>query len=126
MARWFDARAAGGYPVLVAALGGAFAGYASYGPFRAGEGYRHTVEHTVYVAAGARRRGIARALLGRLIAQAREDGMRRMIGGVSADQEPSLALHDSLGFERMATLDGVGEKHGRRLDLCLVMLRLDG
>jgi len=48
MKRWFDARVALGFPVLVAEDGGAVLGYASYGPFRAGEGYRETVEHSVY------------------------------------------------------------------------------
>ncbi|MCH8953555.1 MAG: N-acetyltransferase, partial [Proteobacteria bacterium] len=47
MTRWFDARVARGFPVLVAEDGGEVLGYASYGPFRAGEGYRETVEHSV-------------------------------------------------------------------------------
>ena len=75
MARWFAGRAASGFPVLVAEDGGAVLGYASYGPFRAGEGYRGTVEHSVYVARPARGRGIARLLMARLIATARAAGL---------------------------------------------------
>jgi phosphinothricin acetyltransferase len=120
---WRDERRAGGFPVLVS--GRPALGYASYGPFRAGEGYRFTVEHSVYVAAAARRQGIARRLLVALVARAREAGFRRMVGGVSADQPASIALHRALGFEEQGRLLGIGEKHGRRLDLALFVLDLE-
>jgi phosphinothricin acetyltransferase len=126
MARWFQDRRASGFPVLVAEEGGEVLGYASYGPFRAGEGYRGTVEHSVYVARNARGRGIARLLMERLIAQARAVGLHRMVGGVSADQPASLGLHRRLGFEEQGRLRGVGLKRGKRLDLALMVLALDG
>ena len=47
---WFDARQAQGYPVLVALnAGGEVVGYASFGDWRPFEGFRHTVEHSVYI-----------------------------------------------------------------------------
>jgi phosphinothricin acetyltransferase len=125
MARWFDQRVARGYPVLVAEDGGAVLGYASFGPFRAGEGYRETVENSVYVAHAARGRGIARLLMERLIAAARAAGHHRMVGGVSADQPASMALHRKLGFEEQGRLKGVGLKRGKRLDLAFMVLALD-
>ncbi len=125
MTRWFDDRVALGFPVLVAEDGGEVLGYASYGPFRAGEGYRETVEHSVYVARPARGRGIARLLMERLIAAARAAGLARMVGGVSADQPVSLGLHRDLGFEEQGRLKGVGLKRGRRLDLVLMVLALN-
>ena len=126
MTRWFDERVALGFPVLVAEDGGEVLGYASYGPFRAGEGYRETVEHSVYVARSARGRGIARLLMERLIGRARAAGLARMVGGVSADQPASMSLHRDLGFEEQGRLKGVGLKRGRRLDLALMVLALDG
>ena len=60
---WWRGRVDAGFPVLVAVEGGTVLGYASYGPFRAFDGYRHTAEHSVYVAEAARRRGVAEALL---------------------------------------------------------------
>ncbi len=54
---WFDAwlaeRRADGFPVLVAEVDGVVGGYSTYGPFRPKEGYRHTVEHSVYVVDGS-------------------------------------------------------------------------
>ena len=125
MTRWFAERAAHGLPVLVAEADGAVLGYASYGPFRAGEGYRETVEHSVYVARAARGRGIARLLMERLIVAARAAGHHRMVGGISADQPASMELHRKLGFEEQGLLKGVGVKRGKRLDLALMVLALD-
>ena len=126
MARWYEDRHAHGCPVLVAEEGGEVLGYASYGPFRVGEGYRETVEHSVYVARNARGRGIARLLMQRLIARACAAGLHRMVGGVSADQPASLGLHRALGFEEQGRLKGVGIKRGKRLDLAFMVLALDG
>jgi phosphinothricin acetyltransferase len=125
MTLWFDGRRARGHPVLVAEDGGEVLGYASYGPFRTGEGYRETVEHSVYVARTARGRGIARLLMGRLIGHARAAGLACMVGGVSADQPASMGLHRKLGFEEQGRLRGVGIKRGKRLNLVLMVLALD-
>jgi L-amino acid N-acyltransferase len=125
MTRWFDQLRARGFPVLVAERDGEVLGYASYGPFRRGEGYRETVEHSVYVARHARGQGIAPLLMERLIAMARAEGLMRMVGGVSADQAASIGLHQKLGFAEQGRLKGVGAKHGRRLDLVLMVLNLD-
>lgn len=123
---WYDELLGAALPLLVADPGaGAIVGYASFGPFRAGEGYAHTVEHSVYVAAAARRRGVATALLGALIAEGRARGLSRMVGGISADQPGSLALHRALGFADCGRLPGVGRKFGRSLDLVLMVLVLD-
>jgi L-amino acid N-acyltransferase YncA len=46
---WMKARHALGYPVLVAAEGSAVIGYGTFGDFRAWPGYRHSVEHSVYI-----------------------------------------------------------------------------
>ena len=64
---WLAARAAAGFPVLVAEIAGAVAGYASFGDFRAWDGYRFTVEHSVYVDPALHRAGVGRALLEALI-----------------------------------------------------------
>ena len=124
MTRWFGERMARGHPVLVAEAGGEVLGYASYGPFRAGEGYRGTVEHSVYVARSARGKGIARLLMERLIDRARAEGLARMVGGISADQLASMGLHRKLGFEEQGRLKGVGFKRCKRLDLALMVLAL--
>ena len=114
---WWRARAQAGFPIFVAVADDDVFGYASYGPFRPFDGYRLTAEHSVYVAEGARRRGVASALLAALEEHARAAGMHMMVGGIAADNEPSLRLHKKLGFEESARMKEVGQKFGRFLDL---------
>ena len=47
---WFERLRNQGHPVLVLEEDGRVVGFASYGPFRDKAAYRHTVEHSVYVA----------------------------------------------------------------------------
>jgi len=121
---WFEQRTAAGLPVLVAESAGEVLGFASYGPFRPWQGYRDTVEHSVHVRADSRRMGIGRGLLEALIAHAREAGRHVMVAGIDGGNAASIALHRSLGFERVGLMAEVAVKHGRRLDLVLMQLTL--
>jgi L-amino acid N-acyltransferase len=122
--RWWSARRAGGFPVLVAEIDGRVAGYGSFGDFRAFDGYRHTVEHSVYVGEGFRRRGAARALLLALEDRARRLGKHAMVAGIEAENAASIALHRELGFEDAGRLPEVGRKFDRWLDLAFLVKRL--
>ncbi|MFZ0529187.1 MAG: N-acetyltransferase family protein [Propionicimonas sp.] len=123
-ARWYAAKAEHGHPLLVAEIDGQVVGYAAYGPFRAKAGFASTMEHSVYVAPDHQGRGLGRALLVAIIDAARDDGLHALIGGLSADNEASLALHRSLGFVEVGRLPEVGRKFDRWLDLVLVQLIL--
>lgn len=122
---WLSARQAAGFPVLVAETAGEVGGYGSFGDWRAFDGYRHTVEHSLYVAPDRRGRGIGRALLSALIASARTSGKHVMVAGIAADNAASLALHARLGFTETGRMPQVGTKFGRWLDLVFLQLRLD-
>ncbi|SOB94934.1 GNAT family N-acetyltransferase [Rhodobacter maris] len=122
---WMNARAAEGFPVLVVEEEGSICGYASYGPFRAFDGYRATVEHSVYVRADKRGGGRGRALLTAVIDHARTAGRHVMVAAIEAGNAPSIALHEKLGFARVGVMAQVGQKFGRWLDLALLQLVLD-
>ncbi|CAM5775169.1 L-methionine sulfoximine/L-methionine sulfone acetyltransferase [Labrys miyagiensis] len=121
---WFDARASQGYPILVAGGPGEVLGYASYGDWRPFDGYRYTVEHSIYVAAAARGRGIGASLLDALIGEARKGGKHVMLGGIEAGNTASLALHRRFGFVETGRMPEVGQKFGKWLDLVFMQLRL--
>ena len=122
MHAWLSGRLADDFPVLVAECptSATIAGYASYGPFRKGEGYAGTVEHSVYVHRDFRGRGFAACLVSVLLSRAADAGKRLMIGGISSDAEPSLRLHRKLGFREVGRIPGAGHKFGRSLDLILM------
>ena len=121
---WFDGRLSAGFPVIVYALDGAVVGYGSYGTFRARMGYRFTVEHSLYVEPGHQGKGIGKALMEALIAQAQADGLHCMIGGIDAANRSSVAFHERFGFKQVGTFKEVGRKHGHWLDVCFVQLTL--
>ena len=123
---WMRARLALGYPVLVAVdAKDEVVGYASFGDWRAFEGYRHTVEHSVYVRSDQRGGGIGRHLMAALIGRARAIGKHAMVAGIEAGNAGSIALHKKLGFVEVGLLPQVGCKFGRWLDLAFLQLTLD-
>jgi L-amino acid N-acyltransferase YncA len=125
MARRQRALIDGGFPYLVAEADGAVAGYAYAGPYRPRPAYRFSVENSVYVAPEAHRRGVGRALLDRLIAEAAARGFRQMIAVIGdSDQAASIALHRAAGFRLVGTIAAVGFKHGRWLDSVLMQREL--
>ena len=123
--RWFDEKRAGGWPVLVAEDAGRVLGWSTYGPFRAKVGYRHSVEHSVYVAPEVQGRGLGSALLTPLIEGARAEGRHVMIAGVDAENALSLRFHERHGFRPVGRFSQVGHKFGRWLDLIFLERRLD-
>ena len=125
-AAWLAERQGAGFPVLVAERDGAVVGYATYGPFRPHDGYRFTVENSVYVAEAARGGGIGRALMAALVERARIAGLHVMVAGIEAENAASIRLHAALGFVEAGRLSQVGTKFGRWLDLRFIQLQLGG
>lgn len=121
---WFAARKSRGFPVIVAILEGKVAGYASYGDWRAFDGYRHTREHSVYVHKDARGHGIGKKLMQALIEHAAGNDVHVLIAAIESENTASIRLHESLGFRVVGRYSEVGTKFGRWLDLTSMELKL--
>ena len=122
--RWQEADKAG-HPYLVAEIAGTVVGYGYARPYRPRPAYRWTVEDSIYVDPDHAGRGVGRALLTALIAEATAAGYRQMmavIGG--SDHTASIALHRVLGFHHAGTLRAVGFKHGQWQDTVLMQRAL--
>ncbi|WP_433689472.1 N-acetyltransferase family protein [Kosakonia cowanii] len=122
---WFEARALLGYPVIVSEENGVVTGYASFGDWRAFDGFRHTVEHSVYVHPEHQGKGLGLALMARLIEEAKRIGKHVMVAGIEAQNQGSIHLHQKLGFTITGQMPQVGTKFGRWLDLTFMQLQLD-
>lgn len=123
---WLADRQKAGYPVLVAVDDdGGVLGYASFGDWRAWDGYRHTAEHSVYVHTHRRGLGIGEALLRALIQHAQRIGKHVLVAGIEANNQASISLHQKLGFEHVGHLKQVGAKFGQWLDLVFLQRILD-
>ena len=110
----------------VAEYDGAIVGYGCWAPWRPAEGYRFTVEDSVYVATDQKGRGIGRRLLTALVDGARDSGAHVMLADIEATNTGSIALHSRLGFETVGTLREIGTKFDRWLDLTIMRLSLGG
>jgi L-amino acid N-acyltransferase YncA len=111
-------------PWLVAEVNGAIAGYAYARPWRPRSAYRYSAETTIYLDRGYEGRRIGTTLYSALLPLLRERGIHVAIGGVALPNDASVALHEKLGFERVATFRQVGFKHDRWVDVAYWQLLL--
>ena len=99
-------------------------GYASYGLFRPREGWRFACEHSVYLHADWRGRGIARLLMPAVMAHARKRGFHTMVGVVDAANTASVRMHENMGFAVAGVIREGGYKFDRWLDVAFVQAML--
>ncbi|MEM9552708.1 MAG: N-acetyltransferase family protein [Acidobacteriota bacterium] len=122
MAARIEAVRAADLPWLVATRPGDKAcdemvGYAYATPWASRPAYRRTVEVSAYVRRGDGGRGIGSRLYRALLADLRRRGMHAALGGIALPNAASVALHEALGFEKVAHLREVGFKHGHWVDV---------
>lgn len=105
------------YPWLVAARDDTLAGYAYAGEWKPRSAYRMTVETTVYVAPADKRRGVGRDLYSLLVDELKRREFHCALGVIALPNPASIALHEKLGFRKVAELKEVGRKKGQWIDV---------
>ena len=125
MLKRFEAITGGGYPYLVAEMGGSLAGYAYVNAYRPRLAYRYTVENSIYVDPARQGQGIGKRLLQALIDDCARRGFRQMIAVIGdSGNAGSIGLHRRFGFEPVGTLRSAGFKFGRWVDTVLMQRSL--
>jgi len=124
MQAWFKEKKEQHWPVIVATLDDKIAGYGTYGTFRFKDGYKFTVEHSVYVSHQHTGIGIGKLLLAELISLAKQEGYHTMIGGIDAENKSSIEFHKKFGFTETGLLKEVGYKFDKWLDVQFMQLIL--
>ncbi|NMZ49273.1 GNAT family N-acetyltransferase [Pseudomonas poae] len=122
---WLQARQAQGYPILVSIENDEVTGYASFGDWRPFEGFRYSVEHSVYVRHDQRGKGLGPRLMQALIERARTCGKHVMVAAIESGNLASIHLHERVGFITTGQMPQVGIKFGRWLDLTFMQLALN-
>jgi L-amino acid N-acyltransferase YncA len=117
---WFRAHSPDEFPLWVTEINGEIAGWLSFHEFIRRPAYRGAVEISIYVRENFRRRGIARALLEKAIADAPRLKVRALVGYVLGHNEASLALFESAGFARWGCLPRIARFETAERDLVIV------
>ncbi len=114
-----------GLPWLVLEENGHVLGYAYCNWFKPRPAYRFSAEDSIYLAPEVNGRGLGRALLAELAAQAQRAGVRKLIAviGDSANTG-SVGVHRSVGFSPVGVLKACGWKFDRWLDVVLMEMPL--
>ncbi len=104
-------------PYLVAAPGDQVVGYAYASRWHERSAYRFSVETTIYLDPNRIGGGLGTRLYTTLLDQLKEQGLRMAIGGIALPNPASIALHESLGFRKVAHYEEVGFKFDRWIDV---------
>jgi phosphinothricin acetyltransferase len=115
-----------GFPWLVAVSpSGMILGYAYVTPWKAKAAYRYTVEDSIYLSPAATGKGVGKALMARMLDDARDAGIKEVIA-VIADKgaDASIAMHENFGFTKIGEMGKVGFKFGRWLGTVLMQKSL--
>jgi L-amino acid N-acyltransferase YncA len=108
---------AGTYPFMVVSEGSTVCGYAYANRWQKRSAYRHTVLSTIYLADEMVRQGHGTALYGALLERLRAHPYRVVVGGISLPNAASVALHEKMGFRKVAHFEQVGFKFGKWIDV---------
>jgi L-amino acid N-acyltransferase YncA len=105
------------FPWVVCADQGQILGYAYASKHRERAGYRWSVDVSVYVREGHRRKGLGRALYSSLFAILRLQGFYNIVAGISLPNPASVSLHESMGLRLVGVYPGIGFKCGEWHDV---------
>ena len=120
----FDAtRLPGHRHVATAEDTGEVLGWVAASAVSARRAYAGVVEHSVYVAPTARRRGVGAALLQALIDSTEAAGIWTIQSGIFPENTVSLRLHQRKGFRVVGTRERIGRQRGKWRDVVLVERR---
>jgi len=102
---------------LVAEESAEILGYAYAWPFEEREGYRFTVETSVFVRQDRIGGGVGRALYADLLAALKLKGFTTAVARIALPNLPSERLHEKLGFKKVAHFERIGHKFDRWVDV---------
>jgi L-amino acid N-acyltransferase YncA len=110
-----------GLPYLVALEGTKVQGFAYCNWFKPRPAYRYSAEDSIYMAPDTQGKGLGRALLTELAAQAEKAGVRKLIAviGDSANTG-SIGVHRSVGFSHVGVLKSCGWKFDQWRDVVMM------
>lgn len=104
-------------PWIVYEEKGEVLGYAYASEWKSRCAYKHSVESTVYLNNKVKGKGIGTKLYQELLTRIGKGDVHAVIGGIALPNDASIALHEKLGFEKVAQFKEVGYKFNKWIDV---------
>lgn len=105
------------YPWVVYVIDKKIVGYAYANEWKSRSAYRFSVELTVYVDTKHRGKGIGTKLYRFLLEDLKTKDVHSVLGIIALPNPTSIALHENLGFEKVAHFNEIGYKHEKWIDV---------
>ncbi|WP_031492014.1 GNAT family N-acetyltransferase [Succinivibrio dextrinosolvens] len=116
--KWFLAHNDSNHPIFVYVIDDKVVGYCSLSPYRFLDAYAQTVEISLYVHKEYRKQGIGKDLCRYVLDYAKNrDDIHNIIAVITSDNEKSINLFKSFGFENGGTIPQTGRKFGKLLSI---------
>lgn len=112
------------HPFIVAEDDGVVIGFAYGAPMHPHDAYRWSCELTVYVDHRRLHGGIGSGLYSRMLALMRRMGYMHAYACITADNAPSIAMHERFGFREVGHYPAIGYKAGAWHDVKWLALTL--
>jgi len=104
-------------PWIVYEEDGIVIGYAYASEWKSRCAYKYSVETTVYLLENAKGHGIGSTLYKELLTSLKSKNIHAAIGGIALPNAASVALHEKMGFEKVAQFKEVGYKFEKWIDV---------
>lgn len=123
--QWFNDKQEANDPMFVYEENGEVIGFVTYSRFRPYEGYKYSMEHSIYVDNNHHGKGIGKQLLQKIIEEAKNRGVKTLIAVIDSKNIGSIKMHEKFGFYFAGKLKNVGFKFGKWLDIVYYQLDLN-
>jgi phosphinothricin acetyltransferase len=115
---WFGHYAKSGpHRLVIAADGDDVAGFAASHMFRPKIGYNTSIETTIYLGDNHTGQGVGTKLYKHLFKLVESEDLHRAYAGIAMPNPASVALHEKLGFKRVAYFSEQGRKFDKYWDV---------
>jgi L-amino acid N-acyltransferase YncA len=102
-------------PWLVIEEDGNVVGYCYAGPWKQRSAYAHSVEASIYLDEKACGKGLGKRAYSHLLSKISD--YHAIVGGIALPNAASVALHEALGFQKVAHFSEIGRKFDRWIDV---------
>jgi len=108
------------HPVVVAEHAGSVVGWASLNSFNPRRAYDHVADLSVYVERDWRGKGVGRALIDHLIADARDLAYHKLVLAAFPTNVQGMALYERVGFRTVGIYHEQGMLDGKWVDVIVM------